>query len=194
MILIVCLGNRKLAYHWNELWHAMISLTKFVVAHAEELKAKPEFDELIELITGLFNVCITFGETFLPDAVSYDNLFYEVVRSGDVFATLDTLASCHSETRLHWPPAAAKHAVPIRGHDEYPRHLHSLQSEDRRVAAAATCAGADAREPIINKHYDTLELVTVDKMELPMRYSEMPAETSFFRQLLRTIVADFATT
>lgn len=47
---------------------------------------------------------------------------------------------------------------------------------------------------IINKHYDTLELVTVGKMELPTRYSEMPAETSLFRQLLRTIVADFATT
>lgn len=40
----------KLAYHWSELWHAMIGLTKFVIAHAEELKEKPGFDELIELV------------------------------------------------------------------------------------------------------------------------------------------------
>lgn len=42
---------------------------------------------LLQVLT-LFNLFITFGDTFLPSPLIYDFLYYEIIRQSDVFDNL----------------------------------------------------------------------------------------------------------
>ncbi len=44
----------------------------------------------------IFNIFITYGDTFLPSAVSYDELYYELVRCQEVFNNLYSMALRYS--------------------------------------------------------------------------------------------------
>ena len=41
-----------------------------------------EFLQFVLEVIQIFNVFITYGDTFLPSAMSYDELYYELVRKG----------------------------------------------------------------------------------------------------------------
>ncbi|RUS34567.1 hypothetical protein BC938DRAFT_479673 [Jimgerdemannia flammicorona] len=137
-------------YHWSELWHSLIGLTRFVIAHSEGLKSRPEFDELVELLVGTPKL----GPTGRPQ------------RAPSTLVDMTNIRMIYT----HFNPKI----------EEWQQQHHVQALTPANVLT------------IINKHYDTLELVTLDKLELSTWYSEIPAETSFFRQLLRTIVIDFA--
>jgi hypothetical protein len=47
-------------------------------------------------VVTIFNIFITYGDTFLPSAVSYDELYYEVVRCQEVFNNLYSMALRYS--------------------------------------------------------------------------------------------------
>ena len=39
----------------------------------------------------IINLSITFGDTFFPDPISYDNLFYEIIRAKEMFDGLNRI-------------------------------------------------------------------------------------------------------
>lgn len=43
---------------------------------------------LLNQVVNLFNMFITYGDTFLPTSNSYDELYYEIVRMHQVFDNL----------------------------------------------------------------------------------------------------------
>jgi hypothetical protein len=47
-------------------------------------------------VVTIFNIFITYGDTFLPSAVSYDELYYELVRCQEVFNNLYSMALRYS--------------------------------------------------------------------------------------------------
>jgi hypothetical protein len=50
---------------------------------------------MLQVVT-IFNIFITYGDTFLPSAVSYDELYYELVRCQEVFNNLYSMALRYS--------------------------------------------------------------------------------------------------
>ena len=48
----------------------------------------------------IFNLFITYGDTFLPSPNSYDQLYYEVIRMHQVFDNLYSMGKLHRTTLL----------------------------------------------------------------------------------------------
>uniref|UniRef100_H3C9D5 Armadillo-like helical domain-containing protein n=1 Tax=Tetraodon nigroviridis TaxID=99883 RepID=H3C9D5_TETNG len=79
---------QRLNYTWRELWSALINLLKFLLSNETSLLAKHNIFPLALLVVNLFNMFITYGDTFLPTSTSYDELYYEIVRMHQVFDNL----------------------------------------------------------------------------------------------------------
>uniref|UniRef100_A0A8K9V1G6 Armadillo like helical domain containing 3 n=1 Tax=Oncorhynchus mykiss TaxID=8022 RepID=A0A8K9V1G6_ONCMY len=78
----------RLHYTWRELWSALINLLKFLLSNETVLLAKHNIFHLALLVVNLFNMFITYGDTFLPTSNSYDELYYEIVRMHQIFDNL----------------------------------------------------------------------------------------------------------
>uniref|UniRef100_A0A3B5M6L6 Armadillo-like helical domain-containing protein n=1 Tax=Xiphophorus couchianus TaxID=32473 RepID=A0A3B5M6L6_9TELE len=78
----------RLHYTWRELWSVFLTNPNFVV--------------------NLFNMFITYGDTFLPTSNSYDELYYEIVRMHQVFDNLYCMVLRVSTNTGQWKEAASK--------------------------------------------------------------------------------------
>lgn len=106
----------RLTYPWKELWTALIGLIKFVTSNESSLGKKINlfsvalqvhkmiFHSILILTptrvffqtTVIFNLFITYGDTFLASPSSYDELYYELVRCHSTFDSLYSMALRYS--------------------------------------------------------------------------------------------------
>uniref|UniRef100_A0A672FFH8 Armadillo-like helical domain-containing protein n=1 Tax=Salarias fasciatus TaxID=181472 RepID=A0A672FFH8_SALFA len=98
----------RLHYTWRELWSALINLLKFLLSNETSLLAKHNIFHLSLLVVNLFNMFITYGDTFLPTSNSYDELYYEIVRMHQVFDNLYCMVLRVSTNTGQWKEAASK--------------------------------------------------------------------------------------
>uniref|UniRef100_A0A3Q3Q8G7 Armadillo-like helical domain-containing protein n=1 Tax=Monopterus albus TaxID=43700 RepID=A0A3Q3Q8G7_MONAL len=98
----------RLHYTWRELWSALINLLKFLLSNETTLLAKHNIFHLALLVVNLFNMFITYGDTFLPTSNSYDELYYEIVRMHQVFDNLNCMVLRVSTNTGQWKEAASK--------------------------------------------------------------------------------------
>ncbi|KAK5649909.1 hypothetical protein RI129_000938 [Pyrocoelia pectoralis] len=75
----------RINYPWKDLWTALITLLRFLVQHESNLSKKMNIFDLSLQVTNIFNLFITYGDTFLPTPGSYDELYYEIIRMHQVF-------------------------------------------------------------------------------------------------------------
>lgn len=81
--------NLRVECHWTEVWSALINLLKFIINHESDLlKSKHDIFSLALTCINILNLFITFGDTFLPSAEVYDQLYYEIIRMHIVFDNL----------------------------------------------------------------------------------------------------------
>lgn len=78
----------RLDYIWKDLWTALIVLLKFLQNHESELIKKCDIFVLAFSVVNIFNLFITFGDTFLPSPQKYDELYYEIIRMHLIFDNL----------------------------------------------------------------------------------------------------------
>lgn len=81
----------RLVYPWKELWAALISLLKFLVNQEPNLIKKCNIFNLAIQIINIFNLFITYGDTFLATTNSYDELYYELNREEKAFTELHAM-------------------------------------------------------------------------------------------------------
>lgn len=67
---------------------ALISLLKFLQNCESQLTKHRDLFQLASKIINIFNLFITFGDTFLRTPEAYDEVFYETVRCYHVFDNL----------------------------------------------------------------------------------------------------------
>lgn len=97
---ILCYQKRyrvRLAYPWKELWAALISLLKFIVNQEPNLVKKCNIFNLAIQIINIFNLFITYGDTFLATTNSYDELYYELNREEKAFTELHAMGKRSAE-------------------------------------------------------------------------------------------------
>ena len=103
---VLLVGSLRIWLKWHtRVWTPFISLSEETkeakqAAYAETDAAliwfplrKPIFGWLTNVrlliqVVNLFNMFITYGDTFLPTSNSYDELYYEIVRMHQVFDNL----------------------------------------------------------------------------------------------------------
>ena len=78
----------RINYPWTDLWSALITLLKFIINNESDLLKKMNIFALAAQACNLFNLSITFGDTFLPSEHAYDLLYYEIIRMHIVFENL----------------------------------------------------------------------------------------------------------
>jgi Domain of unknown function (DUF1741) len=79
-------NKTRLTYHWAEMWRTLLSLMRFLTTYASDLTSAPHIDTLTTSLVDLLAFTLSTGDTFLPDPVSYDDLFYKIVESGPIIA------------------------------------------------------------------------------------------------------------
>lgn len=91
---ILCYQKRyrvRLNYPWKELWAALIGLLKFLVYQEQNLVKKFNIFQMGIKVINIFNLFITYGDTFLATTNSYDELYYELNREEKVFSELHAM-------------------------------------------------------------------------------------------------------
>lgn len=82
----------RLAYPWKELWASLIALLKFLASNESTLMKKMNVFAIGLQVVVIFNLFVTYGDTFLPSPSSYDELYYEMVRCHQTFDSLYSMA------------------------------------------------------------------------------------------------------
>lgn len=182
----------RLDYHWIELWPTLTSVLHFTTLRLEDLQVREEFISYLTSFIGIFNMCVTHGETFLSDTKSYDSLYYEIMRATTDFIKL----SDYVNRRVKPRGSGGKDRSPTLTVHEF--HNIKLICDHFKPALDEWQAAKNVKFPtpeqvmaIINENYATLDLKPVDKLDLYVSFSEIPSEMGFFRQLLRVTVIDY---
>ncbi|KAK2753976.1 DUF1741 domain containing protein [Colletotrichum kahawae] len=77
-------SRTRLAYHWADLFRALLNLVRFLTTYVADLKDLAQVDLLVDNVVNLLALSRSAGGAFLPGAAAYDDLFYKVVETGDV--------------------------------------------------------------------------------------------------------------
>jgi len=179
----------RIAYNWRDLWSTLIALLKFVVANESNLNKKINVFNICSQVVTIFNVFITYGDTFLPSAASYDELYYELVRCHQTFDNLYSMAlrysTCggeHKDTAMR----ITNSLVNIRAITSHfqPRIETWLAKEQLSTPTE------DQILDVVRANYDSLTLKLQDSLDQYDNYAENPTYTGFFTSMVRSIVSD----
>ncbi|XP_045188584.2 armadillo-like helical domain-containing protein 3 [Mercenaria mercenaria] len=179
----------RLQYPWKNLWTALINLLKFILSHENHLVKRANIFHICSKIVNIFNLFITYGDTFLPNPSSYDELYYEIIRMHQVFDNLYSMALRYTTSEGDHKESAARltnHLINVRAivnHftpkvDSWAANNHLSSLTEEQVLE------------VVRASYDTLTLKLQDSLDQFERYTEKPNESAFFTQLVRSIITD----
>ncbi|XP_061625814.1 armadillo-like helical domain-containing protein 3 [Phyllopteryx taeniolatus] len=176
----------RLHYTWRELWSALINLLKFLLSNESTLLAKHNIFHLALLVVNLFNMFITYGDTFLPTSNSYDELYYEIVRMHQVFDNLYCMVLRVSTNTGQWKEPASKVTHALVNVRAIINHFNPKIESYAAVNHISQLSEEQVLE-VVRSNYDTLTLKLQDGLDQFERYAEQPKEAAFFKELVRSI-------
>ncbi|XP_078421167.1 armadillo-like helical domain-containing protein 3 [Cetorhinus maximus] len=176
----------RLHYTWRELWSALINLLKFLMSNETVLLGKYNIFALALMVVNLFNVFITYGDTFLPTPSSYDELYYEIIRMHQVFDNLYSMVLRLSTNSGQWKEPASKVTHALVNVRAIINHFNP-KIESYAAVNHISQLSEDQVLEVVRSNYDTLTLKLQDGLDQYERYSEQPKEAAFFKELVRSI-------
>ena len=174
-------SRTKLAYHWSELWRSLLSFVRFLTTYSDDLKALPKTAELVQALVDVLVAALTTGESFLPDASAYDDLFYKLVESGEALIKLrDTFAVSTASEK--------DGKIPINSLIGVSKHYQELIDSER-----AKKEHLSPREvsKIIKQGYETLSFEAKESVGQVEGYREVKFR-GLLKRVARVAVADAA--
>ncbi|GAB5578720.1 armadillo-like helical domain-containing protein 3 isoform X1 [Prionailurus iriomotensis] len=142
--------------------------------------------ELWSDIVNLFNMFITYGDTFLPTPSSYDELYYEIIRMHQSFDNLYSMVLRLSTNAGQWKEAASKVTHALVNIRAIINHFNPKIESYAAVNHISQLSEEQVLE-VVRANYDTLTLKLQDGLDQYERYSEQHKEAAFFKELVRSI-------
>lgn len=208
---ILCYQKRcrvRLNYPWKELWSALIGLLRFLVNQEQTLVKKCNIFHLSLQVVSIFNLFITYGDTFLATTNSYDELYYELNREEKVFTELhamgelrDPLLTNNVINSLHIPVLRYTTMPDCEYKDDVIKLLNALvnilaivkhfQNKIKEWLAEQGLSTPTEEQilDVVRKNYD-LTLKLQDSLDQYERYAEAPLHSGFFQAMVRDVVND----
>ncbi|KAK9449276.1 uncharacterized protein V1518DRAFT_415561 [Limtongia smithiae] len=173
----------RLKYHWAELWRCLFAFTRFLASLSPEVRATlPGISGLVDVTIRTLVVAFSSGEAFLHEPEDYDDLFYKLIASGDMFSKIAGAydpASPGVASGSPTPPSIVGAAAPIDtliSISEYYRNLISQRtgtSNNHSLAPIGTInmSAKDVAE-VIKLGYDSLSINAQPGIDNWDRYRE----------------------
>jgi len=180
----------RISYNWRDLWSTLIALVKFIVVNESNLIKKMNVFTVCLQVSTIFNIFITYGDTFLPSAASYDELYYELVRCKDVFDNLYSMALRYSMSGGEHKDTAMKVTNSLINIRSITSHFQPRIEAWLSSQQLSTPSEAEILE-VVRSNYDSLTLKLQDSLDQYEVYTEHPQHTPFFTGLVRSIVQDY---
>ncbi|XP_015791968.1 UPF0668 protein C10orf76 homolog [Tetranychus urticae] len=177
-------------YSWRNLWYSLVNLLKFLVNHEAELIKKFSILRLANQIVNIFNLFITFGDTFLPSLQSYDDLHYEIIRMHNVFDNLYSVAIKYSSMEGSSPCKnhATRLASSLINIKAIINHFNS-KIEAWSIANQVASLTEDQVLEVVRNNYDSLTLILQDGLDQYENYaSDKVCEITFFSQMIKKVI------
>ncbi|KAM3964908.1 armadillo-like helical domain-containing protein 3 [Aphomia sociella] len=181
----------RLARDWRPLWAALIALLKFLVANDAALLRRHNIFLMAQQVVNIFNLFITFGDTFLPTPASYDQLYYELIRMHQVFDNLFYMALRYSTGDGEFKAEALRLANCLVNVRAIIQHF-SPKIEAWLASQSLSTPTEDQILDVVRKNYDSLILKLQEGLEGYERYSEAPHRPLLSRLSLSAAAAERA--
>lgn len=179
----------RLDYNWQNLWTCLIYTLKFVLSCESNLMSKGHnVFQLYSKIIIIFNIFITYGDTFLPNPESYDYLYYDIMRMRQVFDNFLLLLNRYASSN-DWKDSAMRLMNQISNIRSIINHFTpkiDAWSSTNHVASLTEEQVLD----VVRSNYESLTLKLEDDLDQYDRYNENPHETNFFGVLTKRIIHD----
>ncbi|XP_068633844.1 armadillo-like helical domain-containing protein 3 [Battus philenor] len=160
----------RLARDWCPLWTALITLLKFLVTNENTLLKRHNIFIMAQQVVNIFNLFITFGDTFLPTPTSYDQLYYELIRMEHVFNNLHQMALRYSTGDGEFKAEALRLANCLV-------NVRAIIQHFRPKIDNLSTPTEDQVLEVVRKNYDSLILKLQEGLEAYERYSEKDHRT-----------------
>uniref|UniRef100_A0A8D8LKT2 UPF0668 protein C10orf76 homolog n=2 Tax=Cacopsylla melanoneura TaxID=428564 RepID=A0A8D8LKT2_9HEMI len=180
-------------YSWRTLWSVLITLLKFLQTNEAHLAKKMNIFHLALQVINIFNLFITYGDTFLPSPSCYDELYYEIIRVHVIFDSLYSVAFKHSSIESQFKQSALVLTNSLINVRAIINHL-APKIDAWLAKQALSTPSEDQILEIVRANYDSLTLKLQDNLDQFERYSENPRHVSFFTYMVRNVVSDSRST
>ncbi|KAI9681358.1 MAG: hypothetical protein M1817_002641 [Caeruleum heppii] len=169
------------AYHWSELWRALLSLIRFLTSYASDLHSLTNIRTLLDNLVNLIALSLSTGDAFLPSASEYDDLFYKLVETGDV---LTKFRDAYDLSKTS-PQNSLPTLISVSSH-YYTLLQESSQSKTGRSTKSLS---PQQVSEVIKSGYETLSITAKDGLDAWDRYREADEKT-FLKKMARVAVGD----
>uniref|UniRef100_A0A6I8R8T8 Armadillo like helical domain containing 3 n=1 Tax=Xenopus tropicalis TaxID=8364 RepID=A0A6I8R8T8_XENTR len=158
----------------------------FLMSYETALLSKYNIFTLALMVVNLFNMFITYGDTFLPTPSSYDELYYEIIRMHQIFDNLYSMVLRLSTNAGQWKEPASKVTHSLVNIRAIINHFNPKIESYAAVNHISQLSEEQVLE-VVRSNYDTLTLKLQDGLDQYERYSEQHKEAAFFKELARSI-------
>lgn len=155
----------------------MTSFIRFLDTYTTDLKHVSGIQELNDTLVHFLALSLSKGELFLPDAASYDDLFYKIFESGDVTRKL------RDNFKMMERESAASMKVLIDVADHFSKIL-----EQQKGQGSKDIRPQDVSK-LIKQGYETLAIDTKEGLDRCDKYREAD-HRNLLKKVIRTAVED----
>ncbi|XP_074604539.1 armadillo-like helical domain-containing protein 3 [Brevipalpus obovatus] len=192
---LLCFQKRskiRFNYSWRELWYALINLIKFLVNNESELIKKWNILSLSNCVVDIFNLFITFGDTFLPSPQSYDDLYYEIIRMHIIFDNLYSLALRYSSMENNqYREYGNKLSNSLINIKAIINHFNS-KIEQWSVANQVASLTEEQVLEVVRNNYDSLTLKLQDSLDHFESYSHVKKkDIELFARVMKKVIIKY---
>jgi hypothetical protein len=176
----------RLQHDWRALWTSLMSLIKLFISNESHLLPTHNiFNTAIQVIN-IFNLFITYGDTFLPSPTSYDELYYEIIRVHQLFDNLYSLALRYISADSDLKTSANKLCAAIVNVRAIIHHFSPKIDALATMQNKSNLEEAEVYE-VIRENYETLTLKLLENLDSYQKYNEQ-SSSNYFISFSRSIV------